>query len=141
MHKHFYASGFLYHLKTEQILLHQAHPNGTPSPWCMFSHLGTSGQNAQDTFALALSECMDVQLANDHIYPVYNYYSEDFGKDHYIFYAQVPRITPLLVRDNNTASWFTFKQITKILLSDQTKHDIMISERVIRAYAEGMPTQ
>lgn len=142
MHKRFYASGFLFHLDTQQILLHQPQTLIDPSSlWCMFSHLGNVGEDAQRIFTIALSERINVQIEATCIYPVYDYYSESLRKDHYIFYALVPKTNPLFLRANDTVSWFTFKQLTKLPLSDQTKHDIMISERVIRAHAEGLNAQ
>lgn len=138
MQKRFFASGFLYHPKTEQILLHQLTPPSTTtsSPhWSMFGGLSQKGESAQETFARVMYELINVRLYASHIYPVYDYFFHAANTIHYIFYAEVKNMPIFPLGSDNILSWFTFKQTTKLAVREQTKHDIIISERVINAQA------
>ena len=136
MHKTFYASGFLYHLRTGQILLHQPNPNNNPSSsWTMLGGAGREEENAQKTFQRIIYQLLNVRLDEKCIYPVYDYFNNALNAIHYVFYAQVKTMHTLSIPDRDTLSWFTFKQITKLPLSEQTKQDIIVSQRVIQAQA------
>ncbi len=137
VHKPFYASGFLYHLKTQQILLHQTTARNDSSPfWSMFGGISHEGENAQDVFRRTIYEFIKLQLSAKRIYPVYDYYFHARNKIHYVFYALVKNMRELSIPPGDTMmSWFTFKQTTKLPFDDQTKQDIIVSERVIKAQA------
>lgn len=136
VHKPFYASGFLYHLKTQQILLHQpSSRNDSSSLWSMFGGMSNNGENAQDVFTRIMYRLVKLQLLAKHIYPVYDYYFHARNKIHYVFYALIKDMRELPISTSDTMSWFTFKQTSKLLFDDQTKQDIVVSERVINAAA------
>lgn len=143
MQKQFLVSGFLYHVKTEQILLHQRTSPSTitSSPhWSMFGGLSQNGEDAQAAFARIMFELINVRPPASHIYPVYDYFFHAASTIHYVFYAEV-KTMPLFPLGSDIVSWFTFKQIAKLSVGDQTKHDIIISERVIHAQARDKERQ
>lgn len=136
MHKPFYASGFLYHLKTEQILLHQpGQKHGASSAWSLFGGTSRRGESTTKAFHRITYELLKVKLDLDDIYPVYDYFHNVFKKIHYVFYAHVPKVQNFRLRQGGTLSWFTFKQTTKLPFTDQTKQDIVVAQRVINAHA------
>ncbi|OGG12498.1 hypothetical protein A2875_04465 [Candidatus Gottesmanbacteria bacterium RIFCSPHIGHO2_01_FULL_46_14] len=130
MHKRLLVSGFLYHAKTEQILLHQIAPH-----WSMFGGISQNGESAQEVFTRIMQELINVKLQAKHIYPVYDYFSESAHKVHYIFYAEIKSMPTFPMESASILSWFTFKQTIKLAVREETKHDIIISERVIKAQA------
>jgi hypothetical protein len=52
-------------------------------------------------------------------------------KDHYISYAKIGRLEKFPETKEAVFAWFNFKQVQKLNLSEQTKHDIMVAQRVI----------
>lgn len=132
MHKDFYASGFLYHLPSGQILLQQS-TLGSSSLWSLFGEQGLYKENAEVTFQRVIYNLLRVKLSLDTIYPIYTYFYKDIHKDHAVFYAEVE--DRQLSSSSNTikCSWFTSKQILKLNLLEQTRQDITVGQRVINA--------
>lgn len=136
MHKSFYASGFLYHLATQQILLQQSSLSNNPSStWNMFGGESCEGEDAQTAFQRIMLERVNIRLEAKCLFPVYDYFYNTLNKIHYVFYAEVKRLYTFPLFDRGVLSWFTFKQTAKLGLSDQAKHDVIVSERVINAAA------
>jgi len=136
VHRPFYVSGFLYHLKTQQVLLLQSDQNnGSSSIWGMPGGAGIGEEDPQKTFQRIIYQLLNLQLNEKRIYPVYDYFNDALNTIHYVFYAKVKTTNNLSMPDNGTFSWLTFKQISKLPLSEQTKQDIIVSQRVIQAQA------
>ena len=132
MHKSFYASGFLYKLKTKQILLLQTgQKDDTASTWSTFGGDSIDGEDAQATFQRVVYELLNVGLKVKHIYPVYDYFHEGLGKVNFVFYAEVGKTLNLDSLNNDTLSWFSFQETPKLLFSTQTKQDVVVGQRVI----------
>ncbi len=139
----FYTSGFLFHLKSQQILLHQPQQKNdiVSSLWSMFGETSHKGEDGIATFQRTIYEVLNIKLARKDIYPVYDYFNTAFDKTHYIYYAQVPKIQSYAFA-GDTLSWFTFKQTVKLAFTKQTKQDIVVAQRVIEAQErETMHTQ
>lgn len=134
MIKTFYVSGFLYHPTSEQIVLQQENILNNPlSLWKMFGDFNRDGENPQSTFQRIILEELHIKLPLLNVLPVYEH---DYNKRktmHYVFYAEVKKLHTFPVSDTKTYSWFTFRQTTKMHFTDQSKQDIIISERVIDA--------
>lgn len=132
VHNPFYASGFLYNLKTHQILLLQSpQTDDLVSSWSMLGGESLEGEEAQATFQRIVQKKLNINLRPKQIYPVYDYFHETLDKVNYVFYAEVGRKVHFDELKENTLSWVTFDQTLKFLFSGQTKRDVMVSERVI----------
>ena len=92
-------------------------------------------EDAQKAFQRIIYQLLNLRLDEKYIHPVYDYFNNNLNADHYVFYAKVKSMNNLSLPDNGTLSWFSFKQITKLPLSEQTKQDIIVSQRVIQAQA------
>jgi ADP-ribose pyrophosphatase YjhB (NUDIX family) len=133
VHKPFYASGFLYHVASQQILL-QTNNNSNPlTPLNMFGGDSLAGENATTAFLRIAHEHIKLHIEAVHLFPVYDYFYNTRNKMHHIFYAKVKKLYTFPLSKSGTFSWFTFKSISKLALVGQLKQDITISERVIRA--------
>jgi ADP-ribose pyrophosphatase YjhB (NUDIX family) len=75
VHKPFYASGFLYHLGTAQILLHQPTDTIVASSWHLLGGKGTKGEDTKIAFKRITHELVKVKLDLKNIIPVYDYFS------------------------------------------------------------------
>lgn len=134
--KSFYVSGFLYHLRTQKILLYQ--PNldkGASSIWTMLGGAGIGEEDPQKAFNRVIYQLLNLRIDEKHLHPVYDYFNSNLNADHFVFYARVRSINNLSMPDKDTFSWFNFKQISKLPLSEQSRQDIIVSQRVIQAQA------
>ncbi len=134
MHKPLYASGFLYSLKTYQILLLSSDDKDNPNPtWSILGGEIRDGEEANEAFARIVYERLKLKLAVKNIHPVYSYFHESLDKTNYVFYAEVnsSKISTASKADN--LSWLPFHQTTKLKFSDHTKQDLIVGERVINA--------
>ena len=136
MHKLFYASGFLYHPSTEQILLQQTSTEKIPSPtWHMIGGIVQKDEDPIKAFERVIHTLIDVKLNVKRIFPVYDYFHNTHNTMHYVFYAEVKKLITISADDKRGVSWVTFKQTTKLPFDAQTKQDVIIAERVIKAQA------
>lgn len=122
----FYVSGFLYHLRTQQILLLQS-----PSIWSTLGGDSKEGEDAPATFQRIVYELLNINLKMNHIFPVYDYFHESLDKVNYVFYAEVGRAINFNTLKEETLTWVTFPQTLKLLFSSQTKQDVVVGQRVI----------
>lgn len=133
MHKGFYASGFIYHPPTGQILLQKRKSaTDTQTTLSMFGGVNLSGENAQGAFQRIIHKLLHLKLNPKSIYPVYTYFCKDMKRDHYIIYAELEKIKNFSSK-KTVLTWFSFKQAQKLQATEQTKHDITVSQRVIEA--------
>ncbi len=134
MNKPFYVSGFLYHLISQQILLHQSLVGTNPlTTWNMFGGISRKGEDAPTALQRILQEQLNLRIETKNLFPVYDYFHEVLKKIHYVFYVEVKKLYAPASLSEEVCSWFTFKQTTKLGLAEQAKHDVIISERVINA--------
>ncbi len=131
MHKTFYASGFIYHLPTQQILLQQKQSTILPaSPWVLFEKEHAESKNPEEVFKAMLSKLLNCNLNN--LNKIYSY-TKDHSKTYSLFYASVDQLKEFSPKNGYVFKWFSFKEIVRLKTNEQTKHDIMIGQRVITA--------
>lgn len=141
MHNSFYASGFLYSLKTHQILLLQSIQKNDPdsigddgsSFWSMLGGESKDGEEAPLTFQRIISKLLNINLKVKHIYPVYDYFHNVRNKINYVFYAEVGEAKLFNASKRGILSWVSFRETLKLPFTTQTKQDIVVGERVINA--------
>jgi len=133
MHKDFYASGFIYHPKTQQILLQQVNLENETPAWSLLSEKGSTNKTGEEIFKEMSFSKFKIELKIKNIHLIYTYFSDETKRNHNIYYAEVNKITKPSLNQKNTFGWFTFKQITKLNLLNQAKHDIVIGQRVIQS--------
>lgn len=130
MHNSFYASGFLYSLKTHQILLLSSKQDDQDPTYSMLAGDGKEGEEAQETFQRIINKLVNLKLNSKDIYPIYDYLDEASNKTNYVFYAEVDK-APLSLVKKSTFIWVTFAETLKSLFSTNTKQDLIVGERVI----------
>lgn len=134
MHLPFYASGFLYNLKTHQILLLQPKQNNDePSLWSTMGGESMEGEEAQVAFQRIINKLLNINLKPKSIYPVYDYFHNTRNKLNYVFYAEVGNTKKFNDLKKGSLSWFSFGETLKLPFTLQTKQDIVVGERVINA--------
>jgi len=135
MHKQFYASGFLFHSASGQILLQASSSESSSAfSWVLFSMNNTPKEEPIHTFQRAIFDTLDITLLEKDIRQVHDYFDEEKKAQHYIFYGVVNDDTfSPATEDDNAISWFVFKQLSKISISPRDKQDIIVAQRVINA--------
>lgn len=134
MHKPFYASGFLYSLKTHQILLLKSQPEkDTPPLWSTLGGESVNGEDTQIAFQRIVNKLLNLNLKLKNIYPVYDYFHEVLDKDNYVFYAEVRSSKKFDPCKEDTFSWVAFDEVSKLLFTPRSKQDVIVGERVINA--------
>lgn len=135
MHKPFYASGFLYHPPTQQILLQQSTkvlPNES-SFWIMVGGVNEKSETPDYSFRRIMHKSLKVKLHPKSIFPVYDYFRNDNKILNYVFYGEVANIKKIKLPKSGIFSWFSFKQVGKLSLTGQTRQDITVAKRCIDA--------
>lgn len=135
MHKDFYASGFLFHLSTQQILLQQFNLGSQNVPtWSLFNGIYLREETPVSAFQRIINSQLHIKIKASSIFPVYAYLQQDIHVNNAIFYAEVSNIETFASTKKATFAWFPFKQIAKLALSLQTRQDIIVGQRVINAH-------
>lgn len=134
MHKKFHASGFFYHLPTQQILLQQR--KSSAPLWSLFGGKNRKVEDPIDTFHRITSKELKIKITSKEIYPIYDYFDKKLNNNCFLFYALISnKEKKIPARKGYIMEWFTIKQISKLSIDEQTKQDIMIGKRVIDAAA------
>lgn len=132
MHKSFCASGFLYNPDSQQILLQQNADSVTSSSqWKLFEGVYGDKDQPESIFKSVLQKLFKIKSLT--VVPVYSYFNESEEKDQNIYYASLSSTQNFPSKNGLMFAWFSFKEITKLHLDEQTKHDIIVGQRVIEA--------
>jgi len=134
VHKPFYASGFFYHSASQQILLQQQ-SHGEEIKFVLFRGKSEKGTEPLAVFKKCVEEAIGSSIDASSIRPIYDYVHEKFGT-HFIFYIEVTEIIPKKLTNKEQTKWISLSKLTKHNMSEQTRHDIIVGERVIRASME-----
>lgn len=132
MHKTFYASGFLYHLPSQQILLRQDMAvEKIPSVWSFFGGHSKPQEDEKKTFARVIHELLKVRIDPKQVISVYDYFHTQRNVTHFVLYAEISDAKIFKPSKEGSFSWFSQKQIGKLPFLEQTKHDLIVAQRVI----------
>jgi hypothetical protein len=135
VHKPFYASGFLYHSPTQKILLQHLSNNNDDTKLVFFREKSQNGNNPQTVFKQCVENALGIPISESSIHPVYDYVHDKLG-EHFIFYVEVTDEIPATYSSKNKTEWLTISKLSKCNMSEQTRHDIVVGERVIRSIFE-----
>lgn len=134
MHKPFYASGFIYHSPSQQILLQQFE-NGNDAKLVLFRGKNTNGENPETVFQKCVEKALGTTIPTSSIHPVYDYVHDKLG-EHFIFYVEISEAAPAAYKSKNASTWCPLAKLSKYSMSEQTRHDIIVGVRVITSLVE-----
>ncbi len=130
----FYASGFLYSIKTHRILLLQSkQKTDMPSLWSTLGGNSIEGENAETAFQRIVNETLNLNLKAKDIHSVYDYSLDALEKTNYVFYAEVKSSKEFDSLNGDTFSWVAFNETSKLPFTAHSKQDVIVGERVIHA--------
>ncbi|OGE18874.1 hypothetical protein A3D83_04570 [Candidatus Daviesbacteria bacterium RIFCSPHIGHO2_02_FULL_41_10] len=129
-----YASGFLYSLKTHQILLLKSQKQDSPDfLWSTLRGESCEGEEVQAAFQRIVSELLDLNLKHKDIHPIYDYSYDSEDKMNYVFYAVVKKPRDFNSLKDGAFSWVAFSEVSKLPFVPHSKQDVIVGERVISA--------
>jgi hypothetical protein len=131
MHKSFYASGFLYHSPSDQILLRRQSDSDKTSQWDLFRGTTKGLETTESSFRELISKLLHITIHKVHT--VYSYVDDETNTHHSIVYSRLDTLETFSDSLPFECRWFSFKDVTKLPIAKQTKHDIVIGQRVIQA--------
>lgn len=132
VHKNFYASGFLYHPSSQQILLQQNNLTpSTSSSWLLFGGRCLEKEDPKALFENIIFELLDIKIKV--VRSIYSYLNENTGESQYLVYSKLSKFQNFSSKSGLKFAWFSFKDILKLKIREQTKHDIVVGQRVIEA--------
>lgn len=130
----FYTSGFLYSLKTHQILLlKSSQQKDTKYLWSTLGGNGLEGEEAKSAFQRIIRESLGVNLKMENIHPVYDYFQERRNMPNFVFYGEVKDTRKFHSLRKGSPSWVTFNETPKLLFAPGIKQDVIVGERVLNA--------
>lgn len=133
MHKNIYASGFLYNPSTQQILLQKQQNSINSFVWLLIGGEGKAEEKPEKIFQKTVRKLLKINLALKDIDEVYSYFHKEFNKNHFILYTKIKKVKKISSKNGLMFEWFTIKQTLKLPMSPQTKHDIIVGQRVMDA--------
>lgn len=131
MQKAFFASGFLYHSSSQQILLQQF-TNGDTVTLSLFRGKSRNDTEPLVVFQRCIEETLGVKIKSSAIKPVYDYVHRNLG-EHFIFFVEIGDTAAKSYASKSKTAWVSLAKLAKANMSEQTRHDIIIGERVIRS--------
>ncbi len=135
MQRSFYVSGFLYHSPSHQILL-QLLRDEDDLNFTLFQGKSSNRRiEPHILFQHCVEKSLGITIPLSSIHPVYDYIHKKFGEQ-YIFYAEMAESTSATRSFGDNIEWLLLSKLNKYVMSDQTRHDIIVGERVIRAIVE-----
>jgi hypothetical protein len=99
--------------------------------WSLFSGENKVGETQEQTFMRTISKQLHIKLKPNSVCPIYNYSSGDKDMDNFICYAKINKLEQFPNTKNFSYGWFTFKQIQKLHIPEQTRQNITVGQRVI----------
>lgn len=129
INKQSFSIGFLYHADSARFLLQKDHESG-PSNWKLMGSKCLTKFSAQ-SFKNLVQKQLNLEIQTLSIHHIYDYYQRDLGRDNFVSYAEVESLKDFPEILNQTFAWFTLKEISKLSLSQQTKQDLIVGQRVI----------
>ncbi|MBU3978785.1 hypothetical protein KKE68_03745, partial [Patescibacteria group bacterium] len=101
MHNNFYASGFLYHPPSQQILLQQkVSIDNMSSEWLLFGGVYQEKEDPEELFRNLVLDLLDMEIRE--VLPVYSYLNENSDEFQYIVYSQLGELRNFSSKNGQT---------------------------------------
>jgi len=130
MHNDFYASGFLYHPKSQRILLQKEKKSDPNIYWQVICAKAKKNETSKDTFKRIVNSLLKLEIEIKNIVSVYDYFHEELKANNFISYVKVKKAEEFDDK-HYIYQWFDLKETLKLKVSSQTKQDIIVLQRVI----------
>lgn len=125
----FFAGGFLYNPKTNEILLHKrdGNTNINPNKWAFFCGTSEGDESPVQTFIREIKEEIGVTLKPGEVVPVCDYLNTDRGTHRYSFYAvSDAKKEEMVLGKGADFDWISLDDVFKLDATQKTFDDLNI---------------
>jgi len=129
MGKEFYAGGFFYNPKTQSILLHKRDDKTkfNPSKWAFFGGLSEKDETPMQTFKREIKEELNVDILENQIKPLYDWFSEKSQRHRYLFFVEsYLEKTQMRLGEGADFGWVPLNKVFTYDLSENTVKDLKV---------------
>ena len=134
-HEQFYAGGFLYNPKVNEVFLHLRDSNTDydPNLWAFFGGMNEAGETPAECFVRELEEETTLKIAPQQAVWLCDYLHVEYDLYRYVFYveSEVNR-EQLRLTEGADFDWFSLQDVEGQNLADKARSDLMLFKRKIR---------
>ena len=125
----FYAGGFLYNPKTKSILLHKrdSKTKVNPEKWAFFGGLNEQNETPMQTFQREIREEISVEILENEISLLCNYFNDDFKTYRYVFFAKSDLDkSKMCLTEGDDFNWIPLNKVFQYDLTEKTINDLKL---------------
>lgn len=130
MQKEFYASGFLYHPSTDQILLQEITNEKNETSLSLFTGKSKEGEDEKSLFQRIIKDTLGITVPLTAIHAIYDYEHDKFEGDNFISFAEIDDAQAKSI-SIKAVQWCPLKKLPKLKIATQSRQDIIVGQRVI----------
>jgi 8-oxo-dGTP pyrophosphatase MutT (NUDIX family) len=123
----FYAGGFLYNPKTKAVLLHKRDMKAkvNPNTWAFFGGLNEGEETPKQTFARELKEELDIDISEDQILPLCDYFNEELQTYRYVFFVKSDLSKEQMkLNEGEDFDWIPLDKVFDYILTEKSVRDL-----------------
>lgn len=127
MGEKFYAGGFFFNPRTQQVLLHKRDGNTeiNPHKWTFFGGSSEGEETPTQTFVREIEEELGVKLSENQLVPLDAYINEREHMWRHVFYivSDMPK-SQMTLGEGADFDWVSLEKVFEYDLSDRTAQDL-----------------
>lgn len=123
----FYAGGFFYNPKKNEILLHKRDGNTkiNPHKWTFFGGSSENNEKPLQTFIREIEEELGVKLFGEEVVPLCDYLNEQENMWRHVFYAiSEKQKSEMVLGEGADFDWVSLDKVFEYDLSEKTIRDL-----------------
>lgn len=132
----FWAGGFLYNPKTQEIFLHRRDANTkfNPNKWAFFGGLNEGNETPVECFIRELEEEIGLKVAANQVISLCEYMNYEFNTYRIVFYVTTDVAQEdLILGEGAGFSWVSIKKLPTLDLTSYTEKDLkFFLEKVVK---------
>lgn len=130
----FYSGGFLYNPKTNSVLLHKRDmkTEANPGKWANFGGLSEGDETPKQTFTREMKEELGVNIAEEEITPLCDYFNEERQAHRYIFFVRsnIDK-SEMHLTEGADFDWIPLDKVFEYDLTEKTVGDMRLFSRIL----------
>lgn len=123
----FYSGGFLYNSATKSVLLHKrdAKAKVNPNQWAFFGGLNEGNETPRQTFKRELKEELGVEVQENGIKPLCDYFNEELRTYRYVFFVESNiQKSEMRLAEGEGFDWIPLDKVFEYDLTEKTARDL-----------------
>ena len=125
----FYAGGFLYNPKTDEVLLHKrdARAKVSPNQWAFFGGLNEGDETPKQTFMREIREELSIEIPEQSIRSIANYFNQKQQTHRHVFFVESDlEKSKMKLMEGEGFDWIPLGKVFEYDLTEKTERDLKI---------------